>query len=234
MRPGKSDRRREKETYVASKAIVGEKVGMTQVWDDQNRAVPVTVLKVAPVRVVQVKTPETDGYAALQVTWGFRRNSTLTKPQLGHYAKAGVNPGRALVELRLDDVADYTVGQELAADLWEAGERVDAIAVSKGKGFAGGMKRHNFKGQGASHGNHRSHRVPGAIGACATPSRVFKGTRMAGQMGGTQVTALNLEVVSADAERELVLVKGAVPGARGSVVVLRNSVKAPTKAGGSR
>ena len=146
---------------MASKAIVGEKVGMTQVWDDQNRAVPVTVLKVAPVRVVQVKTPETDGYSALQVTWGFRRNSTLTKPQLGHYDKAGVNPGRALVELRLDDVADYAVGQELAADLWEAGERVDAIAVSKGKGFAGGMKRHNFKGQGASHGNHRSHRVPG-------------------------------------------------------------------------
>ena len=133
---------------MASKAIVGEKVGMTQVWDDQNRAVPVTVLKVAPVRVVQVKTPETDGYSALQVTWGFRRNSTLTKPQIGHYAKAGVNPGRALVELRLDDVADYSVGQELAADLWEAGERVDAIAVSKGKGFAGGMKRHNFKRPG--------------------------------------------------------------------------------------
>ena len=219
---------------MASKAIVGEKVGMTQVWDDQNRAVPVTVLKVAPVRVVQVKTPETDGYSALQVTWGFRRNSTLNKPETGHYTKAGVNPGRRLVELRLDDVGDFAVGQELAADLWEAGERVDAIAVSKGKGFAGGMKRHNFSGQGASHGNHRSHRVPGAIGACATPSRVFKGTRMAGQLGGTQVTALNLEVVSADPERELVLVKGAVPGARGSVVVLRNSVKTPSKAGRSR
>ncbi len=160
---------------MASKAIVGEKVGMTQVWDDQNRAVPVTVLKVAPVRVVQVKTPETDGYSALQVTWGFRRNSTLSKPQIGHYAKAGVNPGRALVELRLDDVADYSVGQELAADLWEAGERVDAIAVSKGKGFAGGMKRHNFSGQGASHGNHHSHRVPGAIGACATPFARLQG-----------------------------------------------------------
>jgi len=214
---------------VASKAIVGEKVGMTQVWDDRNRAVPVTVLKVAPVRVVQVKTPETDGYAALQVTWGFRRASTLSKPAAGHYAKASVEPGRALVELRLDDVADYTVGQELAADIWEAGERVDAIAVSKGKGFAGGMKRHNFSGQGASH---HSHRVPGAIGACATPSRVFKGTRMAGQLGGTQVTALNLEVVSADPERQLVLVKGAVPGSRGSVVVLRNSVKTPSEAGG--
>jgi large subunit ribosomal protein L3 len=219
---------------VATKAIVGEKVGMTQVWDAQNRAVPVTVLKVAPVRVVQVKTPESDGYSALQVTWGFRRRSTLSKPALGHYAKASVEPGRELVELRLDDVTDYAVGQELAADIWEAGERVDAIAVSKGKGFAGGMKRHNFRGQGASHGNHHSHRVPGAIGACATPSRVFKGTRMAGQLGGTQVTALNLEVVSADPERQLVLVKGAVPGSRGSTVVLRNSVKMPTKSGGAR
>src|SRR6202789_495890 len=207
---------------------------MTQVWDEQHRAIPVTVLKVAPVRVVQVKTVESDGYSALQVTWGFRRTSTLTKPQLGHFAKASVEPGRGLGELRLDDVTEFSVGQELTADIWTAGDRVDAISVSKGKGFAGGMKRHNFKGQGASHGNHRSHRVPGAIGACATPSRVFKGTRMAGQMGGTQVTALNLEVVSADAERELVLVKGAVPGARGSVVVLRNSVKAPTKAGGSK
>ena len=219
---------------MATKAIVGEKVGMTQVWDDQNRAIPVTVLKVAPARVVQVKTRESDGYSALQVTWGFRRNSTLTKPQLGHYNKAGVSPGRALVELRLDDVADYAVGQELTADLWTAGERVDAISVSKGKGFTGGMKRHNFSGQGAGHGNHRNHRTPGSIGACATPSRVFKGTRMAGQLGGNQVTALNLEVVSADAERELVLVKGAVPGARGSVVVLRDSVKTPSKAGGGR
>ena len=163
-----------------------------------------------------------------------RRTSTLSKPELGHFEKAGVTPGKKLVELRLDDVTGYSVGQEILADAFEAGEMIDATAVAKGKGFAGGMKRHNFKGQGASHGNHRSHRVPGAIGACATPSRVFKGTRMAGQMGGTQVTALNLEVVSADAERELVLVKGAVPGARGSVVVLRNSVKAPTKAGRSR
>src|SRR6202161_4909975 len=207
---------------------------MTQVWDEQHRAIPVTVLKVAPVRVVQVKTVESDGYSALQVTWGFRRASTLNKPEIGHFAKASVDPGRGLVELRLDDVAEYSVGQELSADIWEAGDRVDAIAVSKGKGFAGGMKRHNFKGQGASHGNHKHHRSPGSIGACATPHRGVRGTQMAGQMGGTQVTALNLEVVSADAERELVLVKGAVPGARGSVVVLRNSVKAPTKAGRSR
>jgi large subunit ribosomal protein L3 len=219
---------------VATKAIVGEKVGMTQVWDDQNRAIPVTVLRVAPVRVVQVKTPEREGYSAVQVTWGFRRASTLTNPEKGHYDKAGVEPGRRLVELRLEDTSDITVGQELTAALWSAGERVDAIAVSKGKGFAGGMKRHNFKGMGASHGNHKHHRAPGSIGACATPSRVFKGTRMAGRMGGRQVTALNLEVVSSDPERELVLVKGAVPGPRGAVVVLRDSVKTPPQKNGSR
>lgn len=218
---------------MATKAIVGEKVGMTQVWDDQNRAIPVTVLRVAPVRVVQVKTPEREGYAAVQVTWGFRRASTLTKPELGHYERAGVDPGRKLVELRLDDTSEFEVGQELTAELWSAGERVDAIAVSKGKGFAGGMKRHNFKGQGAAHGNHKHHRAPGSIGACATPSRVFKGTRMAGRMGGQQVTALNLEVVSSDPERELVLVKGAVPGPRGAVVVLRDSVKAPAGRNGN-
>ena len=210
---------------MATKAIVGEKVGMTQVWDDQHRAVPVTVLKVAPVRVVQVKTPGIEGYAALQVTWGVRRAGSLTKPEAGHYAKAGVDPGRKLVELRLDDAEQYEVGQELTADLWSAGERVDAIAVSKGKGFAGGMKRHNFKGQGAAHGNHKKHRAPGSVGACATPARVFKGTRMAGRLGGQQVTTTNLEVVQSDPERELVLVKGAVPGPRGAMVVLRDSVK---------
>ena len=219
---------------MATKAIVGEKVGMTQIWDDQNRAIPVTVLRVAPVRVVQVKTPEREGYAAVQVTWGFRRTATLTKPELGHYERAGVDPGRKLVELRLEDAEQYEVGQELTADLWSPGERVDAIAVSKGKGFAGGMKRHNFKGQGAAHGNHKHHRAPGSIGACATPARVFKGTRMAGRMGGRQVTALNLEVVSSDPERELVLVKGAVPGPRGAVVVLRDSVKVPASKNGKR
>jgi large subunit ribosomal protein L3 len=219
---------------VATKAIVGEKVGMTQVWDEHNRAIPVTVLRVAPVRIVQVKTPEREGYAALQVTWGFRRSSTLTSAERGHYERAGVDPGRRLLELRLDDTSDFEIGQELTAELWTAGERVDAIAVSKGKGFAGGMKRHNFKGQGAAHGNHKHHRAPGSIGACATPSRVFKGTRMAGRMGGRQVTALNLEVVSSDPERELVLVKGAVPGPRGAVVVLRASVKTPPQRNGSR
>jgi large subunit ribosomal protein L3 len=217
---------------VATKAIVGEKVGMTQIWDDQNRAIPVTVLRVAPVRVVQVKTPESEGYSALQVTWGHRRPTTLTRPEQGHYDKAGVDPGRRLVELRLDDISDYEVGQQLTADILQPGELVDAIAVSKGKGFAGGMKRHNFKGQGASHGNHKAHRAPGSIGACATPGRVFKGTKMAGRMGGQQVTTLNLEVVQADPERELILVKGAVPGPRGGMVVLRDAVKAPAGKGG--
>jgi large subunit ribosomal protein L3 len=210
---------------MARKAIVGEKVGMTQLWDDQQRAIPVTVVKVAPVRVVQVKTPERDGYSALQVTYGVRRPSTLTKPEAGHFAKASVDPGRTLVELRIDDTSEYTVGQELAADVLEAGELVDVTAVSKGKGFTGGMKRHNFKGQGASHGNHKHHRAPGSVGACATPSRVFKGTRMAGRMGGTRVTTLNLEIIEADPERQLVLVKGAVPGPRGGLVLIRNAVK---------
>ncbi len=219
---------------MATKAIVGEKVGMTQIWDDQQRAIPVTVLRVAPVRVVQVKTPEREGYSAVQVTWGHRRASTLTKPELGHYEKAGVDPGRRLVELRIDDTSTFEVGQQLTADLLQAGELVDATAVSKGKGFAGGMKRHNFKGQGASHGNHKHHRAPGSIGACATPARVFKGTKMAGRMGGQQVTTLNLEIVQADPERELVLVKGAVPGPRGGMVVLRDAVKAPAAKGGAR
>jgi len=219
---------------VATKAIVGEKVGMTQIWDDQNRAIPVTVLRVAPVRVVQVKTLEHERYSALQVTWGHRRTSTLTKPEQGHYDKAGVDPGRRLVELRLDDSSEYEVGQELTADVFQAGELVDATAISKGKGFAGAMKRHNFKGQGASHGNHKSHRAPGSIGACATPGRVFKGTKMAGRMGGQQVTTLNLEIVQSDPERELVLVKGAVPGPRGGMVVLRDAVKTPARKGGAK
>ena len=217
---------------MASKAIVGEKVGMTQIWDDQHRAVPVTVVKVAPVRVVQVKTEDSDGYAALQVTYGVRRVSALTQPERGHFDKAGVAPGRKLVELRLTDVGAFEVGQELTVSVFEAGERVDAIATSKGKGFAGGMKRHNFKGQGGGHGNHKHHRAPGSIGACATPGRVFKGTKMAGRMGGGRVTTTNLEVVGVDTDRELILVKGAIPGPRGGIVVLRDSVKTPM--GGAR
>ena len=210
---------------MATKAIVGEKVGMTQVWDDQNRAVPVTVVKVAPLRVVQVKTPEQHGYSALQVTYGTRKAAALNKPEAGHFTRAGVDPGKQLVELRLDDTSGFTVGQELGADLLAAGDLVDVTAVSKGKGFAGAMKRHNFKGQGASHGNHKKHRAPGAIGACATPSRVFKGTRMPGQMGNQRVTTLNLTVVEADPERELLLVKGAIPGPRGGMVLIRDAVK---------
>jgi len=211
---------------MATKAIVGEKVGMTQVWDDQNRVIPVTVLKVTPVRVVQVKRPDTDGYSALQVTYGLKKAKALTKPEAGHFAKANVDPGTQLVELRLDDTNGYEVGQEIGVDLLEAGSFVDVTAVSRGKGFAGAMKRHNFKGMGAGHGVHRTHRAPGSVGACATPSRVFKGTRMAGRMGASKVTTLNLEVVQSDPERNLLLVKGAVPGPKGGLVLVRDAVKA--------
>ncbi len=211
---------------MATKAIVGEKVGMTQVWDEAQRIVPVTVVKVAPVRVVAVKTPEGAGYSALQVTYGRKRASLVNKPEAGHFDAAGVDPGKHLLELRLDDASSYTVGQEIDASILAAGDKVDVTAISKGKGFAGGMKRHNFKGQGAAHGNHKKHRSPGSIGGCATPARVFKGTRMAGRMGGGRVTTLNLEVVQADPERELILVKGAVPGPRGGMVIIRDAVKA--------
>jgi large subunit ribosomal protein L3 len=217
--------REKKEPVVASKAIVGEKVGMTQVWDDQHRALAVTVLRVAPLRVVQLKTPDRDGYSAVQVTYGVRKARSLTKPEAGHFAKADVEPGKRLVELRVDDSSGYTIGQEIGVELMAAGDRVDVTSVSKGKGFTGSMKRHNFKGQGASHGNHKHHRAPGSIGACATPARVFKGTKMAGQVGSQKVTTLNLEVVQADTERQLLLVKGAVPGPRGAVVLIRGAVK---------
>jgi large subunit ribosomal protein L3 len=210
---------------MATKAIVGEKLGMTQVWDEQNRAIPVTVVKVAPCRVVQVKTPEHDGYSAVQVTFGMVAPKRLTKPEAGHFAKAGVEAGRRLVELRLDDTSEYQVGQEIKADVMAAGEHVDVTAVSKGKGFAGVMERHNFSGMGAAHGAHKVHRAPGAIGACATPSRVFKGTKMAGRLGHQKVTTLNLQVVEADAERDLLLIKGAVPGPRGGLVLIRDAVK---------
>ena len=211
---------------MATKAIVGEKVGMTQVWDEAQRVVPVTVVKVAPIRVVAIRTPEGDGYSALQVTYGQRRASLVNKPESGHFARAGVEPGKRLLELRIDDSSGYTVGQQIDASLLAAGDKIDVTAISKGKGFAGGMKRHNFKGQGASHGTHKKHRAPGSIGGCATPARVFKGTRMAGRMGASKVTTLNLEVVAADPERELVLVKGAVPGPRGGMVIIRDAVKA--------
>jgi large subunit ribosomal protein L3 len=214
---------------MATKAIVGEKVGMTQVWDENNRVVPVTMVKVAPCRIVQIKTPETDGYSALQVTFGHRDPAKLTQPKAGHFAKAGVDPGARLVELRLDDVSAYEVGQEIKVDVLAQGDLIDVTAVSKGKGYAGVMKRHGFKGQRASHGAHRVHRMPGSIGACATPARVFKGTRMAGRTGGERVTTLNLTVVEADAERDLLLVRGAVPGPKGGIVLIRNAVKAGVK-----
>src|SRR3954451_7733294 len=212
---------------MATKAIVGEKVGMTQVWGDDNRVVPVTVVKVAPLRIVQVKTTERDGYSALQVTFG--RSKRLNKPQAGHFDKAGVEAGSRVVELRLDDVSGFEVGQELKVDVLANGERIDVTAVSKGKGTAGVMKRHGFSGMGAGHGVHRTHRAPGAIGQCATPARVFKGTRMAGKMGGQRTTTLNLEVVSADVERDLLLVKGAIPGPKGGLVIIRDAVKAQVR-----
>ena len=210
---------------MAQKAIVGEKVGMTQVWGADNRVVPVTVLRVQPARIVQVKTTERDGYTAVQVTYGQKEAKKLTKPEAGHFAKANVAPGIRLVELRLDSVDGMEVGQEIGADTLEAGQKVDVTAVSRGKGFAGTMKRHNFSGQGASHGNHKHHRAPGSIGSCSFPGRVFKGLKMSGHMGHEQVTTLNLEVVEADAERGLLLVKGSVPGPNGGVVIVRNAVK---------
>jgi large subunit ribosomal protein L3 len=210
---------------MATKSIVATKVGMTQIWDEDNRIVPVTVLRVQPCRVVQIKTPERDGYSALQVTFGQRDARKLTMPKAGHFAAAGVAPGDKLVELRLDDVSGYEVGQELAADVFAAGELVDVTGVSKGKGFAGVMKRHGFSGLPASHGAHRVHRKPGAIGACATPARVFKGQRMAGRMGNERVTTQNLTVVETDADRELVLVRGSVPGPKQSTVLIRDAAK---------
>lgn len=210
---------------MAQKAIVGEKVGMTQVWTDDNRVVPVTMLRVEPARVVQVKTSERDGYSAVQVTYGHKDSKKLNKPEAGHFAKAGVQPGRRLVELRLDTVDGFEIGQEITVDVLAKGSKVDVTAISRGKGFAGGMKRHNFSGQGASHGNHKHHRAPGSIGSCSFPGRVFKGLRMAGHMGHEQVTTLNLEVVEADPERNLLLVKGSVPGPNGGVVIVRNAVK---------
>ena len=205
------------------KGILGEKLGMTQVFTDEGRAVPVTVVKAGPCHVVQVKTVERDGYEAIQLGFGDRKRTG--KPLAGHFSAAGVDPSRHIVELRTDDAGSYQPGQELKAEVFEAGERADVVGVSKGKGFAGPMKRHGFSGLGASHGTEKKHRSPGAIGACATPSRVFKGTRMAGQMGNHRVTVLNLEVVEVDAERGLLLIKGAVPGPVGTLLMVRSGVK---------
>ena len=214
------------------KGILGEKLGMTQVYSDDGRATPVTVIMAGPCRVLQVKTPETDGYSAVQL--GFLSRKEANKPMRGHLDQAGADPVRHIVELRTDDAASYELGQEVKADVFQPGERTDVVGVSKGKGFAGVMKRHGFHGLGASHGTERKHRSPGAIGACATPSRVFRGTRMAGHMGHERVTVLNLEVVEVDPERNLLLLKGAVPGPVGGLLMVRTGVKAakPAPAGG--
>jgi large subunit ribosomal protein L3 len=214
------------------KGLLGEKLGMTQIFDD-TRAIPVTVIKAGPCFVTQVKTRDQDGYEAVQLSFAEPRDGGVSKPMQGHFDKQGGTPGRYVVEMRTDDASGYEPGQELKVDMFEAGEMTDIVGVSKGRGFAGPMKRHGFGGLGASHGTERKHRSPGAIGACATPSRVFKGMRMAGHMGNERVTVLNLEVVRADAERNLLLVKGAVPGPRGGLVMIRSAVKSPAAKGAS-
>jgi large subunit ribosomal protein L3 len=214
------------------KGIIGRKIGMTQVFDEDGHAVPVTLVEAGPCRVAQVKTAESDGYSAVQLAFGTPRRTN--KPLAGHYAKAGVDPGRYLVELRLEDVGEYPLGTEIKADVFEAGETVDVVGVTKGKGFAGPMKRHNFKGLSASHGTQRKHRSPGSIGACATPARVFKGTRMAGHMGHLRVTTLNLRIIKADAERNLLLIRGAVPGPRGGLVMVRSAIRVRRRGGNGK
>jgi large subunit ribosomal protein L3 len=211
--------------------VLGEKLGMTQVFDDQNRVVPVTVVKAGPCVVTQVRTPETDGYSAVQLAFGAVDPRKVNKPLAGHFRKAGVPPRRHLVEVRTADASRYTPGQEVTAEAFGAGAFVDVIGTSKGKGYAGVMKRHNFRGKPASHGVEKMHRSPGSIGACATPARVFKGTRMAGRMGNERVTTMNLRVHAVDAERGLLLIRGAVPGPTGGLVVVRSAVKKPFPAG---
>jgi large subunit ribosomal protein L3 len=207
--------------------LIGRKRGMTRVFTEQGDSVPVTVIEVSPNRITQVKTVETDGYSALQVTIGTKRNSLVNKPEAGHYSKAGVEAGQGLWELRLaeEDGTDLQAGAELNVEQFEAGQKVDVTGTSIGKGFAGVVKRHNFRMQDATHGNSLSHRAPGSIGQCQTPGRVFKGKKMAGQMGNARVTTQNLEVVKIDAERNLLLIKGAVPGAKNGPVTVRPSVK---------
>ncbi len=207
------------------KGLLGKKLGMTQVWDENNKLVPVTVIEAGSNVVTQIKNLETDGYNAIQVAYGAIDPRKVNQPTSGHFAKAGVNPRRHIAEIRTADAASYEVGQELGVEVLEVGIKVDVVGTSKGKGFAGHMKRHGFHGVGASHGAHRNHRKPGSIGASSTPSRVFKGTRMAGRMGTDRVTTLNLTLHAVDAERGLLLVKGAVPGPKGQLVFVRNAVK---------
>jgi len=207
------------------KGLLGTKLGMTQLWDENNKVVPVTVIAASTNVVTQIRTPETDGYNAVQVGFGEIEGRKVNKPQAGQFAKAGTTPRRHLVEIRTADASSYTVGQELPVDTFAAGAEIDVTGTSKGKGFAGTMKRHGFAGVSASHGAHRNHRKPGSIGACATPGRVFKGVRMAGQMGTDTVTTQNLTVHAVDTEKGLIIIKGAVPGPKGGLVVLRSAAK---------
>ncbi|MBV0894086.1 50S ribosomal protein L3 [Microbacterium sp. NC79] len=209
-----------------SKGLLGTKLGMTQVWNENGKLIPVTVIELAPNVVTQIRTPERDGYNAVQIAYGQIDPRKVNKPLTAHFEAAGVTPRRHVTEIRTADAGDYSLGQELTVDgTFEAGQLVDVVGTSKGKGTAGVMKRHNFAGVSASHGQHRNHRKPGSIGASSTPSRVFKGMRMAGRMGNERVTVLNLTVHSIDTEKGLMLVKGAVPGARGRIVFVRNAVK---------
>ena len=207
------------------KGVLGEKLGMTQVWDAAGKLVPVTVVQAGPCVVTQVRGAQADGYDAVQIAYGAIDPRKVNKPLAGHFAKAGVTPRRFLAELRTTDATEYTPGQEVTAEVFEAGQVVDVVGRTKGKGTAGVMKRHGFKGLGAAHGTQRKHRSPGSIGACATPSRVFKGVRMAGRMGAVRQTTQNLTVHAVDAERGLLLIKGAVPGPRGSVVLVKSAAK---------
>lgn len=207
--------------------LIGRKRGMTRIFDESGASIPVTVVEAGPCRITQVKTPETDGYRAVQCTVGSKRQSLVSKPQAGHFAKAGVDAGTGLWEFRLEgeEGGELEVGGELKVDLFEAGQMVDVSGISRGKGFAGTVKRHNFRTQDATHGNSLAHRAPGSIGQCQTPGRVFKGKKMAGQMGNVRSTVQNLQVVRVDAERNLLLIRGAVPGAPGGDVIIRPSVK---------
>ena len=207
------------------KGLLGTKLGMTQVWDSNNNLIPVTVVKVDSNVVTQLRSAEKDGYVALQIAYGQIDPRKVTQPVAGHFKAAGVTPRRHVVELRTADAAEYTLGQELSVETFEAGQKVDIVGKSKGKGFAGVMKRHGFHGVSASHGAHKNHRKPGSIGQASTPGRVFKGKRMAGRMGAVRHTTLNLTVHGVDAENNLLLIKGAVPGARGQVVLVRSAVK---------
>lgn len=207
------------------KGLLGTKLGMTQVWDDQNKVVPITVVRVEPNVVTQIRTVEKDGYSAVQVATGQIDPRKVTKPLIGHFAVSGVTPRRHIAEVRTADAAAYSLGQELTAETFTVGDLVDVVGTSKGKGFAGVMKRHNFQGVSASHGAHRNHRKPGSIGASSTPSRVFRGMRMAGRMGNARVTVQNLRVHAIDAEKGLLLITGAIPGPAGRLVFVRNAVK---------